>query len=209
MYFNLKDLINKYCLEINGVVHIGAHECEELSLYLENNIPLHKQLWIEAIEEKVNLVKQKIPNINIINVLLTDKEGETVTFNITNNYQSSTIFNFKEHLNYYPETQIVKKVEMKTSTLNNIFKQYNFYNKYNFMVIKAQGAELPILKGTREILSEFKYLYIKTIEEELYENSPNFEQINQFICSNGFCLKEKHVYSTGWGEAFYIKTSVS
>ena len=36
MLINLTDLIQKYNLKIDGILHIGAHECEEVEIYLEN-----------------------------------------------------------------------------------------------------------------------------------------------------------------------------
>ena len=32
------DMIKKYNMKINGVLHIGAHRCEELNCYLYANI---------------------------------------------------------------------------------------------------------------------------------------------------------------------------
>ena len=37
-------------MNIKGILHIGAHLCEELKYYLDNNISIDKIFWIEAIQ---------------------------------------------------------------------------------------------------------------------------------------------------------------
>ena len=58
MLINITYLINKYNLKINGILHIGAHLCEEKQVYDENNI--NNVLWIEGNTNIVNKVKKLI-----------------------------------------------------------------------------------------------------------------------------------------------------
>jgi hypothetical protein len=60
MSISLHELINKYDIKINGVLHVGAHECEELRDY-EKYISREKILWIEALPEKV---EKKVKNLH-------------------------------------------------------------------------------------------------------------------------------------------------
>jgi hypothetical protein len=49
---------------INGVFHIGAHECEELSMYEKLGIKNENIIWIDAMISKVNEAKNRgIQNI--------------------------------------------------------------------------------------------------------------------------------------------------
>ena len=69
-----------------GVLHIGAHICEEKQLYNENGISDDNILWIEGNSDLIN-PRQK----NILNAVISDKNDEIVDFIITNNIQSSSI----------------------------------------------------------------------------------------------------------------------
>ena len=63
MIILLDDLIKKYNIKINGIIHVGAHECEEI-IYYDKYIERNKVLWIEAQEEKVAFSKKKYENIS-------------------------------------------------------------------------------------------------------------------------------------------------
>jgi hypothetical protein len=52
-----KVLVEKYNIKFNGILHVGAHECEEMNDY-EKYISRDKILWIEALEDKVKLMKK-------------------------------------------------------------------------------------------------------------------------------------------------------
>jgi hypothetical protein len=46
------------CIPEKGILHIGAHMCEERALYNTINIGDNDTLWIEAIGEIVGYVKK-------------------------------------------------------------------------------------------------------------------------------------------------------
>jgi len=86
MLIPLDFLLKKYNINIKGILHVGAHECEELPEY-EKLVPRNKILWIEAMPHKVQECKNRIPNLLIENVVASDTV-ERVKFNVSNNGQS-------------------------------------------------------------------------------------------------------------------------
>jgi hypothetical protein len=77
----------------SGAFHIGAHECEEMDFYKRLGLTENDVCWIDALDEKVALAKSRgIPHI--YQAVVTERDDDTVTFNITNNGQSSSIFEF-------------------------------------------------------------------------------------------------------------------
>ena len=57
MLINFNDLFflsNK----VNGVIHIGAHNLEELPDYLKGNV--RRIIWIEANPHKYNFIEEKL-----------------------------------------------------------------------------------------------------------------------------------------------------
>ena len=57
MFISLKNIIQKYNLQIKGVIHVGAHKGEELSSYFKNNIK--NVILIEANNELIKYIKLK------------------------------------------------------------------------------------------------------------------------------------------------------
>ena len=54
MLIPLHHIVQTYNINLKGVLHVGAHECEELRDY-EVYISRNNVLWIEALPDKVNL----------------------------------------------------------------------------------------------------------------------------------------------------------
>ena len=52
MLIPLFELKKKYRLNLSGILHIGAHECEELHSYMYCGVPPEKIIWIEGNIEK-------------------------------------------------------------------------------------------------------------------------------------------------------------
>jgi hypothetical protein len=71
MLIPLETLVKKYNIKFDGILHVGAHECEELSAY-EQYLPRNKILWIEAMPEKVLQNHQKYSNLLIHNAVVSD-----------------------------------------------------------------------------------------------------------------------------------------
>jgi hypothetical protein len=105
MLISLDELVLKYNIKFNGILHVGAHECEELILY-EKYISRNKILWIEAMEHKVMQCKSNFQNLLIEQAVVSDKE-ESVLFNISNNGQSSSILEFGLHSHFHPHVHYV------------------------------------------------------------------------------------------------------
>ena len=80
MLIPLAHLVQKYNILLQGVLHVGAHECEEVADY-ERYLGRDKILWIEAIPEKVAFCRSRHPNLLIENAVVSDIE-EDVLFKI-------------------------------------------------------------------------------------------------------------------------------
>lgn len=201
MLIPLRYLVEKYDINFKGVLHVGAHECEELTEY-ENFLPRNKILWIEAIPEKVKLCKERYPNINIENVIVSDKI-ENVNFNISNNGQSSSILELGLHLNYYPGINYVASFNATTSLLKDILPKYDI--EYNFLNFDIQGAELKALKGMEDYLHNVDYLYTEVNSDYVYKNCALINELDEYLRRFGLFRAETNWTNCKWGDAFYIK----
>jgi hypothetical protein len=96
------------------VIHIGAHEAEELDDYIRLGWGSKSTVWVDALETKTKIVAQKIANLrnhSVIQVALSDTNGKTVTFNEANNGQSSSLLNFGTHADSYPDIEFIKNIK--------------------------------------------------------------------------------------------------
>lgn len=201
MLIPLDFLLKKYNINIKGILHVGAHECEELPEY-EKLLPRNKILWIEAMPHKVQECKNRIPNLLIENVVASDTV-ERVKFNVSNNGQSSSMLEFGVHQYYYPSIRYIGYYECETQLLKNVICKYDI--DYNFLNFDIQGAELKALKGMEPYLDKVDYLYTEVNSDYVYKNCALIGEIDEYLMQYGLVRVETVWCANKWGDAFYIR----
>ncbi len=207
MLFDLNKLIKRYNLEINGVIHIGAHYGEEDSDYNAANIK--KKIYIEASSKNFRVLCENLKNnkeIILLNKAIGNFEGE-IDLNIEekNNGQSNSILRPLKHLEQYPDIKFEKKERVKMIKLNSL----HLNAKYNFLNIDIQGYELEALKGANELLDKIDVIICEINREELYENCPNYKDISNYLKKFGFKLVEERWIGGSWGDGLYLKKDLT
>jgi len=191
-------------INIKGVFHLGAHECEELLFYNSFGVKNEDIIWIDAVENKVNeAIQRGIPNV--YNSLITDKDDEDVFFNVSNNIQSSSILEFGTHSQEHPQVVYIDKVLKKSITIDTFFERNDLdASKYNFWNFDIQGAELLALKGATKSLQYAKALYLEVNEKELYKNCALIDELDTFLSKYNFKRVLTKFTQHGWGDALYL-----
>jgi FkbM family methyltransferase len=206
MLIKLSELIKNYNIKINGILHIGAHLCEELEDYLICGINNSNIIWIEANPNLVKIIKNKNKNIKIFNYLVSDVNNSEVIFNISNNGQSSSMFDLGTHKIHHPHIHYISKIKLKTLRLDTIYANNDIPNNFaNFLNMDIQGAELVALKGMGDLLDNFDYLYLEVNKEEVYKSCPLVEDIDEYLKKWNFKRVQTSWKWANWGDAFYIK----
>lgn len=201
MLIPLHSLVQKYNINFKGILHVGAHECEEINDY-ERYISRSNILWVEALPGKVNVCKNKYPNVLIENAIVSDVI-ETVRFNVSNNGQSSSMLDFGLHSTYHPEVHYVTCFEAETKFLKDILPKYNI--DYNFLNFDIQGAELKALKGMEEYLHKVDYLYSEVNSDYVYKGCALVTELDEYLQKFGLYRVETKWTEFKWGDAFYIR----
>lgn len=204
----LKQLLQISGIKIKGVIHIGAHDCQELPIYRSMEIEDNNIIWIDAIPWKIEQAKSRGIN-NIYNLVISEKDDEDVVFNVTNNEQSSSILELGTHSTAYPEIFYVSKINKKTTKLDTFYDKENLdKEKYNFWNIDVQGAELLVLKGAKNHLPFVDILYLEINQDELYVNCGLVHEIDSFLTEFGFQKIVNYIIpDKNWGEAIYINVN--
>lgn len=209
MLIPLETLMQKYGVRPTGIIHVGANTGQEAGDYCKNGI--QRSIWIEAIPDLFEHLKFNIsacPNALALNECVSDVDGQSVDFKITNNDgQSSSMLDLGLHKEMYPQVKVVQTIICTTKKMDTIISENKIdVAEYDFLVMDLQGAELMALHGMREGLNKVKYAYLEVNKEEIYTNCAKVEQIDEFLNGYGFKRIETCWAGGGWGDAFYSKT---
>ena len=116
----------------------------------------------------------------------------------------------KKHKEIYPHIFEKKKNSIQAKRVDEIFNKDMKIQKYNFINIDIQGAELQALKGCTKILNHIDAIYTEINFDELYENCTLVEDLDSFLDNFGFVrvMTNTPQHKT-WGDALYIRKYIS
>jgi len=204
---SISEVLKRNFIKINGVLHIGAYECEELVHYSYLGIPKENVIWIEASQEKVDeAIRRGIPNV--YQAVISDKDNEPIEFNVADNGQSSSILEPKMHLIHYPHIHFTKKISLVSTKLDTFLLRNNLdSSKYDFWNFDIQGAEMLALRGGLNTLVNYppKVIYLEVNTEEIYKGCSLLEEIDEFLLALGYKRETTAMSDCGWGDAMYIR----
>ena len=201
----IKQLLDTYNINVNGVLHIGAHECEELGFYNNIlNIQDEQIIWVDGNNKKVDEMKHK-GFTNIYSAVLDETERD-VTFNITDNTQASSILTLNHEEGFYNNINIIHQINCRTETLTKFLNRIQKNpEQYNFWNLDIQGSELHVLRGSKELLKTCKAIYTEVNSDHVYKTCGLIQDIDTLLEEYGF--KRIHTMWTDvkWGDALYLK----
>ena len=201
----MMSILSSYGLKFTGALHVGAHECEELAFYIRLGLKPTDVVWIDAMENKVaEATARGIPNV--YQAVVTDKDDAPVTFNVTNNVQSSSVLEFGTHATHHPHVVMVEKKTLQTTTLDTFLARRGLdATKMEFWNFDIQGAELLALQGGEKALAHAKAVYLEVNAEEVYKGCATIPQLDAFLGAHGFIRVRTAMTPYGWGDALYIR----
>ena len=213
MIFNWFDLINKYNMQIKGVLHIGAYTGEELELYratgLSNTVLFEPQKELFEIVKEKCLVDETVYNVALGNI--NDQHRNMYISYTEGGIQngsgaSSSLLKPKKHLIEHPNVKFVRKEEVEIYRLDNFCSAFNVdIKEYNFINVDVQGYELEVFKGAEKSLQHIDYIIAEVNRDEVYTQCPLIEDIDSYLKDFGFTRELVTWQSESWGDAFYIK----
>lgn len=201
MILNLLDLHKKYSMNINGVIHIGAHFGEEHQTY--KDLGIERIIYFEPVKKTFNVLKERVKDAEMFNHALGN-ENKMIEMHVeeADAYGCSSIL--KPSSNYDSVAFSAKElVEMKT------LDSFNFVG-YNFLNIDVQGYESEVLKGSSNTLNNIDYIICevnRNIDQKKldYVGSVTVEKIIEFLAPYGFNLVEENWAGISWGDGLFIK----
>lgn len=184
-----------------GVLHVGAHMCEEFPLYISLGLSPADVVWVDA---NADLKPAAMDTYWVAAV--GDVDGAPVVFHITDNMQSSSFLPLKDHLIEHPHVREIAQRPLDTVTLNTLLKQHNTpYDRFDVMNLDIQGAELMALRGATELLPHIRAIYTEVNTKELYEGCALLPDLDAFLAEHGFTRVATAMTQHGWGDALYVR----
>lgn len=206
MLLNLSDLIDKYRLNITGVIHVGAHYGEEVAQYHKHYIK--NIILIEPCTPAFNILKNKFGShhhIKLVHCACAAVDGEADMFTETaNKGQSNSLLQPARHLQHYPDIKFNGTERVIVRRLDNVMIGIN-KNNYNMINMDVQGAEGAVIIGGKETLSHIDYVYTEVNDDsaQLYRNATKITDLDELL--KDFQRVETSWTAQGWGDALYIR----
>ena len=203
-------IVNQFILsngkKIKGILHLGAHECEEKEDYNNNGVDDSRIIWIEGNTKLFE--KNKSKGINIFNAIIDDEEKE-VEFKITNNGQSSSLLELGIHKDLYPDIIVSEIQRGKATRLDSFFELHNIDpSKYDFWNLDIQGTELRALKSAEKYLKHVNFIYTEANTKEIYKGCALLPDMDRYLAEHGFIrVAFQENDNHGWGDALYYRVA--
>ena len=156
MLLNLNDLVVKYNMNINGVIHVGAHFGEEHTTYKKLNVG--KVVYFEPVKKTFDKLKESVTDAELFNYAL-GYENKFIEMYV----EEKDLFGCSSILqpsSNYDNVSFSSNETVEMRTLDS----FNF-SGYNFLNIDVQGYELEFLKVSSETLKNVDYIICEINKE--------------------------------------------
>jgi FkbM family methyltransferase len=203
----LDGLVRTFGMRPTGVLHLGAHEGEEAGIY--ERCGIDRVVWVEGNPELVERLRARVAprGHDVCQALLSDVEGEVVSFHVTNSSQSSSILELGTHRASHPDIHVTHTLELATTTVDSLSSEHDFAG-LNFMNLDLQGAELKALRGAIRSLCHIDYVYTEVNKEPVYQGCALIGELDGFLGEQGFRRVATTWTPEAWGDALYVRGGV-
>ena len=205
----LLTLITELNLHNLHLVHIGAHQVEEVNLY--DDVRFDQVSWIEADPELISPSRIKLKNYpkqRVYEAAIYKATGERKTFyKSSNSGMSSSLLKFDHHKAFYPTVNVQEKISVITKTLDHFFAE-NFPDgpKFSVIILDIQGGELDALIGATNVLRDAIFVVSEVSRFPMYKGQGLYEEIDKLMQRNDYkCIKLVYNFENEYGDAIWIK----
>lgn len=178
----------EFLAHAKGVIHIGANTGQERNIYDYLGI---KVIWFEPIPLVYEVLKNNIRNLPLQTAypyLLLSQKNMITKLHVSNNGgASSSIYEFGQHKDIWPEVGYIGDIEVLSWTLAELFESdvINTHH-YDSIILDTQGSELEVLKGAGEHLKNFRYVKTEAADFPSYVGGCTLEELSTYLKEVGF-----------------------
>jgi FkbM family methyltransferase len=178
----------RFFKDVPGLIHVGANTGQEIALYAKYDLSV---IWIEPIATVFDTLSanlQGFPKQVAIKALVTDVDNKEYEFHVANNGgASSSILDFNEHKDIWPDIKFETTISLQSKTLSTLVQEQQIkLADYKMLVMDTQGSELLVLKGAIPLLHNFTYIKTEVPDFESYKGCCQLKDIESFLDEYGF-----------------------
>ena len=198
---------------ITNIFELGAHDGNDTEI-LSKLYPNSTIIAVEALPEFCDKIrKRKLPNVQIIQKAITDKQGNDIVFHRANKqYQASgSIYGSTEGQGFHDVMKNkLQSIKVKTTTIDALVKETGIVP--SIILMDLQGAELLALKGAIKTLDKCKYIVSEGGYVPLYKGASTIHDVTKFVnskhykcikCNGQSCKAVQNNHSKGWTDCLY------
>lgn len=184
--FEKKSIFSKINLNKNKLCIIDIGGAGGIQLRWKNFEEYIRVIFVEPDERSyIDLKKHKF---EVINKALWSNKG-VKDFYLTKKFQTSSIYKpNREYLDQFPDSNRFNIVDIKKINVSKLDDIVNNDTQPHFLKLDIQGAELEVLKGSKNTLNKVLGLEVELNFKEIYKNIPLAHDVEIFLKSQGFVL---------------------
>ena len=190
------------------ILHVGAHEGEEMEDYAQAGWGMTRTAWVEANPEKVRQFSAQLPEGErqvhcLLEGLAWDINADDVPFFVASNSQASSGLTMTGHLLEYPGIRVDQEILVKARRLETLIPEG--FPPIDFVNLDVQGSELRVLKGLGSRIDDVSAIYSEVNVKELYSGCALLEELDRWLLDRGFVRVDWELTKAGWGDALYLR----
>jgi FkbM family methyltransferase len=177
--FDLRSIAHR--CRISAIIDIGANNGAFAS-YLSQTFACERVIAVEPLPGRREELRAQ--GYEIHSVALSDRTGDAM-FNISNADAASSLLPVTELcLSEFPQVAKVDQISVPVRRLDDIIAPV----RSSLIKIDAQGAELAILRGGKQVISAARLVLIEMTFRPLYQGQALFNDVHRELDLLGFDL---------------------
>ncbi|HTV04120.1 MAG TPA: FkbM family methyltransferase [Acidobacteriaceae bacterium] len=192
-YWNIRShglLPDRFLKGGHGVIHVGANRGQERFLYARYGL---KVAWVEPIPDIFMELQSNLtgfPDQMAYNALIAAQDGTKYQFHISDNEGSSSSIlesNKQHNDSWMGKIRYPRSIELEALSLPTFIRTNGIdLASFDMLVLDAEGAELLILEGAKEILPHFRYIQCEAVNFEVYSGCCKLQDLDAYMSKQRF-----------------------
>jgi FkbM family methyltransferase len=201
-----------------GVVHVGAHEGQEVDAYLRAGC--ERVALVEANPEHCATLRERFAaraEVTILEYAVTDVTGRArlhLHASRSGDTQAASLLGLKRHR----EVGVLRTpgtIDVPAITLDDLFARHALDpERYDLLTLDVQGVELRVLHGGGRVLGSLRAVVCEVALMELYDGTPAEETVVDALAAHGLGRIDALYYEMtdvagrsfpAWGDGLFLR----